>query len=126
MQTKNATRSICENYLNEIKGNNFEWKNLKNSAKFKDILNRLKGSLNVDLDNKDTDDFFKVFDNKVKIRAIAISQDNYMAIGEENGNLQLVNLSNTEDVKNLLGHDSWIDYGHGGLSLVENPRCSLL
>lgn len=50
----------------------------------------------------------QIFDNEYKILSIAISQDNYMAIGEENGNLQLVNLSDTENIKNLLGHDSWI------------------
>lgn len=50
----------------------------------------------------------EIFNNQFKILSIAISKDNYMAIGEENGNLQLVNLNNTSDIKNLVGHDSWI------------------
>ena len=50
----------------------------------------------------------EVFNNQYKILSIAISQDNYIAIGEENGNLQLINLDDVNDIKNLVGHDSWI------------------
>ena len=50
----------------------------------------------------------EIFNNEFKILAIAISQDDKMAIGEENGNLQLIDLKNTSDIKNLVGHKSWI------------------
>lgn len=50
-----------------------------------------------------------VYDNKSKIQSIAVSHDNYIAIGEQDGNLQLINVNNTQDIKNLVGHDSWIN-----------------
>ena len=50
-----------------------------------------------------------VFNNSFKILSIAISSDGYIAIGEENGNLQLINTNDIRDIKYLVGHTSWIN-----------------
>jgi WD40 repeat protein/energy-coupling factor transporter ATP-binding protein EcfA2 len=50
-----------------------------------------------------------VYDNGSKIQSIAVSQDNYIAIGDPEGTLQLINVNNTQDRKNLVGHESWIN-----------------
>ena len=51
----------------------------------------------------------QVFVNEVKILSLAVSHNNYLAIGDQDGNLELINLSDTNDVKNLVGHESWIN-----------------
>ena len=50
-----------------------------------------------------------IYDNKSKIQSIAVSHDGYIAIGEQDGSLQLINVNDTQDIKNLVGHDSWIN-----------------
>jgi WD40 repeat protein/energy-coupling factor transporter ATP-binding protein EcfA2 len=51
----------------------------------------------------------EVFDNKNNLISISLSIDGFMAIGDRDGNLKLINTDDITNVKNLVGHTSVIN-----------------
>ena len=91
---------------------------LKTSTEISDIALTADGSTIIAADRKGVITKYevtnnmkaeKVFDNKERIYAMAVSTDNQIAIGQQNGMVKLFSMDNTERVTRLVGHSSWIN-----------------